>query len=152
MRPGIASDLWDSAYVSEWKSKHALAVMCENMKTGQKKLLYRRRDRPPFGYPWKETTTMSAASTPTSVAAASPAPDATMAAARKAPVAAAEPFDMESTLPRELKRHAGKRWSEVLGTEEGRNYVEFIANNFAGPAKTLCRRALETYQTSLSKK
>jgi hypothetical protein len=37
---GVASELWDMAYVTDWKNKYAVAVWCENQKTGQKKTLY----------------------------------------------------------------------------------------------------------------
>lgn len=51
---GIASELWDPQFIIEWKEKHEVAVWCEHVQTGQKKLLYRRKDRPPFEFPWKE--------------------------------------------------------------------------------------------------
>lgn len=159
---GVASELWDMAYVTDWKNKYAVAVWCENQKTGQKKTLYRRLDRPPFPYPWKESqlTTSTAASSPSSSSSSSPAPktstsaatsssSATSAGAAKAAYStAAEPFDMEALLPRELKKFAGKRWSEVVSTDEGQKYLDYIANNFEGAARGLAQRALDSHHAS----
>jgi hypothetical protein len=161
---GVASELWDMAYVTDWKNKHAVAVWCENQKTGQKKTLYRRLDRPPFPYPWKESlpATSSASSPSSSSSSSSPAPKASTSAATSATTSsatsagaakaaystAAEPFDMEALLPRELKKFAGKRWSEVVSTDEGQKYLDYIANNFEGPARGLAQRALDSHHAS----
>ncbi|EFC47249.1 predicted protein, partial [Naegleria gruberi] len=49
---GIASELWDPNFINEWKKENVLAVLCENAKTKANKVLYRRKDRPTFQYPW----------------------------------------------------------------------------------------------------
>lgn len=51
---GIASELWDINFINEWKSKFAVSVWCEHVTTGTKKLLWRRKDRPAFEYPYRE--------------------------------------------------------------------------------------------------
>ncbi|KAL6067991.1 Mitochondrial genome maintenance protein MGM101 [Balamuthia mandrillaris] len=51
---GVASSLWDPTYIAFWKSQFAVGVLCEHTKTGAKKVLWRRKDRKPFGFPWKE--------------------------------------------------------------------------------------------------
>jgi len=50
----IASELWDPNFILEWKKRNVLAVTCENAKTKTNKVLYRRKDRPAFSYPWTE--------------------------------------------------------------------------------------------------
>ena len=51
---GVASELWDPTFLLEWKKKFAVAVFCENASTKKKAKLWRRKDRPPFSYPWTE--------------------------------------------------------------------------------------------------
>ena len=51
---GVASELWDPIFIQEFKSKHTISVIGEHAKTKQKRLLWRRRDRPAFSYPFKE--------------------------------------------------------------------------------------------------
>jgi len=51
---GIASELWDPAFILKWKAENAVAVWVQHVTTKQKKKLYRRKDRPPFGYPYVE--------------------------------------------------------------------------------------------------
>ncbi|KAL0487873.1 mitochondrial genome maintenance protein [Acrasis kona] len=51
---GIASELWDPQFIMDWKKKYSIGVWCENNKTGHKKILYRRKDRPEFTYPYRE--------------------------------------------------------------------------------------------------
>lgn len=58
---GIASELWDPNYILRWKEKYAVEVFCET-KMGQKKKLWRRKDRPAFEYPYRETPSFGAAS------------------------------------------------------------------------------------------
>jgi len=150
---GVASELWDLVYTNDWRKKHAVGVMCENTKTNQKKVLYRRKDRPPFSYPWKEQSYDSAST----VMATPPAPDASTVSVQRKHATAAEPpqqaeeFNMEDVLPRTLKKYAGSKWSEVLATEEGRNYAKFIATNLEGAPKTLCERALEAWKKRQAK-
>ncbi|KDN52783.1 Mgm101p-domain-containing protein [Tilletiaria anomala UBC 951] len=50
---GIASELWDPRFVREFKSKHTVEVWAEGV-GGKKRRLWRRKDQPPFEYPWKE--------------------------------------------------------------------------------------------------
>lgn len=52
---GVASELWDPKFIAQWKSQYATELWCENVRTKDKKKLWRRKDRPePFAYPWKE--------------------------------------------------------------------------------------------------
>jgi len=51
---GIASELWDPTFIRDWRALHAVAVWCAQAKTGEKRRLWRKRDAPPFEYPWKE--------------------------------------------------------------------------------------------------
>lgn len=51
---GIASELWDPQYIIEWKKHFVAEIWATNRITGKKKKLYRRKDRPPFEYPWVE--------------------------------------------------------------------------------------------------
>lgn len=44
-------------FIIEWKEKYALNTWCENVRTREKKKLWRRKDRKStdaFQYPWKE--------------------------------------------------------------------------------------------------
>ena len=54
---GIASELWDPRFIREFKSRNGVEVWAEGA-GGKKKKLWRRRDQPPFEYPWKEKTGM----------------------------------------------------------------------------------------------
>ncbi|KZP07359.1 mitochondrial genome maintenance MGM101 [Athelia psychrophila] len=51
---GIASELWDPRFIREFKAKHCIEVFAEHMVKKTKKKLWRRKDQPKFGYPWKE--------------------------------------------------------------------------------------------------
>jgi hypothetical protein len=52
---GIASELWDPEFIIDWRIKYAKQVWCESVKQpGQKKKLWRRKDRLAFEYPFKE--------------------------------------------------------------------------------------------------
>eukprot|EP01098_Paradermamoeba_levis_P001098 TRINITY_DN1123_c0_g1_i1.p1 TRINITY_DN1123_c0_g1~~TRINITY_DN1123_c0_g1_i1.p1 ORF type:complete len:243 (-),score=56.94 TRINITY_DN1123_c0_g1_i1:24-752(-) len=53
---GIAIELWDPSFELEWKKKHALEVWVTNVakNDGKLKKMWRRKDRPAFGYPLKE--------------------------------------------------------------------------------------------------
>eukprot|EP00300_Choanocystis_sp_HF-7_P041528 c8291_g1_i1.p1 GENE.c8291_g1_i1~~c8291_g1_i1.p1 ORF type:complete len:215 (+),score=49.24 c8291_g1_i1:39-683(+) len=53
---GIASELWDPEFIDKFRTTYCVGVWCENTRTKDKKRLWRRKDRPPFSYPWKETT------------------------------------------------------------------------------------------------
>jgi len=53
---GIASELWDPNFILRWKSEFSQTVWCENTKTKEKRLFHRKINRPPFEYPWKETS------------------------------------------------------------------------------------------------
>ncbi|OJT05418.1 Mitochondrial genome maintenance protein MGM101 [Trametes pubescens] len=52
---GIASELWDPRFIREFKAKHCIEVFVEDSRTKKKKKLWRRKDQPPFGYPYTET-------------------------------------------------------------------------------------------------
>ena len=42
-------------YVTKWKKERANEIWCENVRTKDKKKLWRRKDvSEPFPYPWKE--------------------------------------------------------------------------------------------------
>ena len=43
---GIASELWDPGWTTQWKQEHAVQVMAPHK--GQMKKMWRRKDRPPF--------------------------------------------------------------------------------------------------------
>jgi len=49
------TELWDPQFLLEWRDKHAVGVFAENAVTKKKQKLWRRRDRPAFGYPWTES-------------------------------------------------------------------------------------------------
>ncbi|XP_032226483.2 mitochondrial genome maintenance protein MGM101 isoform X1 [Nematostella vectensis] len=54
---GVASELWDPQFIIAWKNKFAVSPWCENVRTKEKKKLWRKKDRKPtdaFSYPWKE--------------------------------------------------------------------------------------------------
>jgi len=55
---GVASELWDPQFILQWLSKYVVKVMCEHQVSKQKKVLFRRMDRPMFEYPWKEISVM----------------------------------------------------------------------------------------------
>ncbi|KAJ1660964.1 hypothetical protein IWQ61_000179 [Dispira simplex] len=49
---GIASELWDPAFILDFKKKHCVDEWAVHMERGNKRKLWRRRDRS-FEYPWK---------------------------------------------------------------------------------------------------
>ena len=53
---GIGSELWDPQFILNWKEKYAVAVFVEHAVTKKKSKMWRRKDRPPFGYPFTEAT------------------------------------------------------------------------------------------------
>jgi len=69
---GIASELWDPNYIHKWKQQYAIGVWCEHSKTNQKKILYRRKDRPALEYPYKEIGQPSTKSTSTKKSTTAP--------------------------------------------------------------------------------
>lgn len=47
-------------FVREWKRQYSEDVWCENVRTKEKRKLWRRKDSPePLPYPWKENRTGS---------------------------------------------------------------------------------------------
>ncbi|KAI0650446.1 mitochondrial genome maintenance MGM101-domain-containing protein [Trametes meyenii] len=52
---GVASELWDPRFIREFKAKYCVEVFAEDTRTKKKKKLWRRKDQPPFEYPYKET-------------------------------------------------------------------------------------------------
>lgn len=53
---GIAHELWSPRFIRSFKSRYCVEVFVDNLTTGKKKKLWRRKDGPPFEYPWKEPT------------------------------------------------------------------------------------------------
>lgn len=53
---GVSSELWDPRFIRQFRKKHCVEVWAQDT-TGKKKRLWRRKDDPPFEYPWKETGT-----------------------------------------------------------------------------------------------
>lgn len=54
----IASELWDPVFIHKWKKKHAVQVWCIGVagnNRGEKRPLWRRKDRDKLDYPWSET-------------------------------------------------------------------------------------------------
>ncbi|KAH9855056.1 mitochondrial genome maintenance MGM101-domain-containing protein [Lenzites betulinus] len=51
---GIASELWDPRFIREFKAKYCVEIFAEDTRTKKKKKLWRRKDQPPFDYPYKE--------------------------------------------------------------------------------------------------
>jgi len=147
---GVASELWDHTFINEWRNQHAIKVWCENVKTGQKRILWRRKDREPFTYPWRETSGEPPAETREQVDRGHlDRPRSSPKKAQPAPTPAEQPqqavegeFDPNDRLPPQLKKYAGKKWSEVLATEDGRKYLEYLIKNYEGQAKQACMRAL----------
>ncbi|SJX65437.1 probable MGM101-mitochondrial genome maintenance protein [Sporisorium reilianum f. sp. reilianum] len=53
---GVSSELWDPRFIRQFRKKHCVEVWAQDT-AGKKKKLWRRKDDPPFEYPWKETGT-----------------------------------------------------------------------------------------------
>lgn len=52
---GVASELWDPQFIHAWKKKYADEVWCQNLRTKEKKKLWRKKNSTEsFAYPWKE--------------------------------------------------------------------------------------------------
>lgn len=51
---GVASELWDPKFLSEWRSEYAADIWCENIRSKEKKKLWKKKgSRELFPYPWK---------------------------------------------------------------------------------------------------
>ncbi|RKP39460.1 mitochondrial genome maintenance MGM101, partial [Dimargaris cristalligena] len=50
---GIASELWDPAFIPKYKKQHCVEAWAVHIDKGNKKKVWRRKDRP-LEYPWKE--------------------------------------------------------------------------------------------------
>ena len=50
---GVVSELWDPVFIRKWKSANAVDVWVTDLKTKQKRKLWRRKDER-FGYPYEE--------------------------------------------------------------------------------------------------
>ncbi|PVU90766.1 hypothetical protein BB559_004452 [Furculomyces boomerangus] len=50
---GIASELWDPAFISEFKKTHCISEWVTHAVKGNKKIIWRRKDRS-FEYPWNK--------------------------------------------------------------------------------------------------
>jgi hypothetical protein len=50
----VRAELWDPSFILEWKEKYAVHVFVENAITKKKSKMWRRKDRPPFSYPYQE--------------------------------------------------------------------------------------------------
>jgi hypothetical protein len=51
---GVASELWDPAYVRKFKAEHVREVWVEHVNTKQKKKIWLKKDQK-VSYPFKET-------------------------------------------------------------------------------------------------
>ncbi|XP_065913477.1 mitochondrial genome maintenance protein mgm101 homolog [Dysidea avara] len=52
---GVASSLWDPQFIDQWKAEHAEDVWCENVRTKERKRLWRKKkNTQSFPYPWKQ--------------------------------------------------------------------------------------------------
>jgi hypothetical protein len=50
---GIASELWDPAFIRKWKAKNAVEVWATDVRTKQKRRLWRRKEEK-LSYPYME--------------------------------------------------------------------------------------------------
>ncbi|CAK9438597.1 uncharacterized protein LODBEIA_P28210 [Lodderomyces beijingensis] len=51
---GIASELWDPAFIRVWKKDYAEEVFCEHVVKKTKQKLWKLKASPKFAYPWKQ--------------------------------------------------------------------------------------------------
>lgn len=49
---GVASDLWDPNFIQEFKGEYCHAVLATHCQSGQKKMIWKRKDRA-LEYPYK---------------------------------------------------------------------------------------------------
>lgn len=50
---GIASELWDPVFIRRWKAENSCEVWATDIKTKQRKRVWRRKDEK-LGYPYQE--------------------------------------------------------------------------------------------------
>lgn len=48
---GIASELWDPAFIQHWRATYADEVYATNSRTNEKRRLWRKRGSPPLPFP-----------------------------------------------------------------------------------------------------
>lgn len=117
---GIATELWDTDWIEEWKTRHAVGVWCENIGKGNKeegkvKKLWRKIDGPPFDYPWKESDhSQRSQSSQQSQSSDAPAPDVA-------------PSEGEEWREHEMSfgKHRGRKLDEMPG-----EYVGWLTENW----------------------
>jgi hypothetical protein len=51
---GVASELWDPVFIQKWKQQHATEVWAVDVKSKQKRKLWRRKNAK-LGYPYQES-------------------------------------------------------------------------------------------------
>ena len=143
---GIGMELWDASWLSTWRQNNAVQAWCTNVKSGEKRLLWRLKEGS-FIYPWKETNDAPSASAPAArPATSSSAPKASF----QTPEVIGQPFDPEEIVPAGFKKFAGKTWSEILSTSDGKNYLTFMSQNMNPPLGPQARRALDYWESTHS--
>ncbi len=166
---GVSSELWDPKFIGPWRDEHATEVWVENISTGVKKKLWRKREARPFGYPYREIAAPppggfvssfrapqqqpSAANTaaPTSTGSSTGSGGGFGASASTSSPSGAgvtagkeDEFDINAVVPAGLKKMAGKKWSEVIATSEGRDYLSWIVKEGKNPRTARdAKRALD---------
>lgn len=160
---GIASELWDPAFIAEWKAKHAVDVWVEHVKTGDKRKLWRRKDRAAIGYPYKEVSFTGNApnieappvGAPDTFPTSQPytgrsggggssrrqVADTSSASSSSSPAT----VDLDDNVPDALKKMRGKTWREVISTPEGVDYLKWATNadtKIPAGTKELIKRVL----------
>jgi hypothetical protein len=147
---GIASELWDPNFIREWKKNHAVSVWCENQKTKQRKLLYRRKDRPPFEYPFKEVGEQTKSKSNVRVESEEDLLDDTELNNDLSNVDESVPIkktyknhQFGPNVKIAFGKYKGQTWSEAMKDPEFENYLNFlIGQGKTGPLTDMANEAL----------
>eukprot|EP00695_Tsukubamonas_globosa_P003760 TRINITY_DN815_c0_g1_i1.p1 TRINITY_DN815_c0_g1~~TRINITY_DN815_c0_g1_i1.p1 ORF type:complete len:207 (-),score=61.86 TRINITY_DN815_c0_g1_i1:35-655(-) len=149
---GIATDLWDPQYTIEWKAKYAAQILCES--NGKNKTLWRRKDRPPFAYPFKEIRELPQAKSSELLEVDDVSEDSTSAPSYSAPKAQQQqqplptltgPLELDAQVPQSFKKIAHMTWGQALSEKSGRGYLTWVVaeSRYAPEAKAQCAAYLK---------
>eukprot|EP01113_Clastostelium_recurvatum_P028796 TRINITY_DN3477_c0_g2_i6.p1 TRINITY_DN3477_c0_g2~~TRINITY_DN3477_c0_g2_i6.p1 ORF type:complete len:363 (+),score=71.84 TRINITY_DN3477_c0_g2_i6:41-1090(+) len=163
---GVGSELWDPVFIQKWKAAYTVEVLCEDDRTKSKKKMWRRKDRQPFGYPYKEVRVFASAASAlpaAAPAAAVPPPveeqvqsDAEIEVADEeadtevpagesgaAEQPKAEQFDINAPVPAPFKKINKLTWSQVFADKKHLQYLEWVTTSHLTPdLKNVARAAL----------
>ncbi|EGG25398.1 hypothetical protein DFA_03647 [Cavenderia fasciculata] len=154
---GIGSSLWDPTFIRNWKAANAAEKFYVNVKSGEKRKFWSLKNgNSPINYPWKESSSSSyndGQQQQQTQPIQQPQFDSSVSFDEVIPsisqpkqpqqsfqsssssVDHSEELDIDSPVPPQLKKYAGKTWREVIQDPKGIDYIKWVANTLTGKVK-----------------